>query len=183
MKTVHALLIAAIAASSLATASAQTYGGPGFGGCRGVGCGSGYGAGSHMGYGPGSYMGFGPGHGPGPGMGYGDATVTTQARLDALRARLQLTAIQDPAWQALADAMLQQAHQTDRARDRLFESTGNAAERMTLRAELMMIEAEAFQAVAQAFSGLYEVLSADQRLVVERQWGFGMGPGWGRPAG
>lgn len=170
MKTVHALLTAAVAAMSLATASAQTYGGfPG--GCRGMGCGTGtaYGTGWHM--------------GPGPGFGYGDATVVTQARLDALRARLQITAAQDPAWQALVAAMLEQANQTDLARTRLFESTGNAAQRMTLRAELMMIEAEAFEMVAHAFSGLYAVLTPEQRLVVERQWGFGMGPGWGRPAG
>ena len=170
MKTVHALLIAAVAAMSIATASAQTYGGfPG--GCRGMGCGTG------TAYGPGSHM------GPGPGFGYGDATVVTQARLDALRARLQITAAQDPAWQALEAAMLEQANQTDLARTRLFESTGNAAERMTLRAELMMIEAEAFEMVAHAFNGLYAVLTPGQRLIVERQWGFGMGPGWGRPAG
>lgn len=170
MKTVHALLIAAVAAMSLATASAQTFGGfPG--GCRGMGCGTGtaYGTGSHM--------------GPGTGFGYGDATVVTQARLDALRARLQITAAQDPAWQALVAAMLEQANQTDLARTRLFESTGNAAQRMTLRAELMMIEAESFEMVAHAFNGLYAVLTPEQRLVVERQWGFGMGPGWGRPAG
>lgn len=173
MKTVHALFIAAVAAMSLATASAQTYGGPGFGGCRGMGCGTG----------PGSQMGYGPGYGPGPGYGYGDATVVTQARLDALRARLQITATQEPAWQALATAMLQQATQTDRARTRLFDSTGNAAERMTLRAELMSLEADAFEMVAHAFNALYAVLTPEQRLVVERQWGFGMGPGWGRPAG
>lgn len=169
MKTVHALLIAAVAAMSLATASAQTYGGfPG--GCRGMGCGTG------TAYGPGSHMGLGPG----TGYGYGDATVVTQARLDALRARLQITAAQDPAWQALVAAMLEQAGQTDLARTRLFESTGNAAQRMTLRAELMMIEAEAFEMVALAFNGLYAVLTPEQRLVIERQWGFGMGFQFGR---
>jgi hypothetical protein len=159
---------------SLATASAQTYGGPGIGGCRGMGCGTG------TGYGPGSHMGYGPGYGPGPGYGYGDATVVTQARLDALRVRLPITAAQDPAWQALATAMLRQANETDQARTRLFDSTGNAAERMTLRADLMMIEAEAFDMVAHAFGALYAVLTPEQRLIVERQWGFGMGPGWGR---
>jgi hypothetical protein len=171
MKTVHALLIAAVAAMSLATASAQPYGGPGFGGCRGVGCGTGYGPGSHM------------GPGPGTGYGYGDATVVTQARLDALRARLQITAVQDPAWQALAGAMLQRAGQMDEARTRLFDSIGNAAERMTLRAELMVRQAEAFEMVAHAFSGLYALLTPEQRLVVDRQWGFGMGLRFGWPAG
>lgn len=171
MKIVLASFAAAVAALSLATASAQTYGGPGIGGCRGMGCGTS------------SHMGYGPGYGPGPGIGYGDATVVTQARLDALRARLQITAAQEPAWQALAAAMLQQATRTDEARTRLFESTGNAAERMLLRAALMGLEADAFEAVAQAFSALYAVLTADQRLVVERFWGFGMGPGWGRPIG
>jgi hypothetical protein len=171
MKIVHALLIAAVAALSLATASAQTYGGlPG--GCRGMGCGAGYGPGSHMGY--------GPGYGPGPGYGYGDATVVTQARLDALRTRLQITTVQEGAWQALANAMLQQATRTDQARTRLFDSTGNAAERMMLRAELMSLEADAFEMVAHAFGALYAILTPEQRVVVERQWGFGMGPGWGR---
>lgn len=175
MKTVHALFVAAVAAMSLATASAQTYGGfPG--GCRGMGCGTG----TATGYGPGSHMGYGPGHGPGPGYGYGDATVVTQARLDALRTRLQITAAQEGAWQALASAMLQQATRMDQARTRLFESTGNAAERMMLRAELMGLEADAFEAVAHAFGALYAILTPEQRLVVERQWGFGMGPGWGR---
>ena len=175
MKTVHALLFAAVAALSLATASAQPYGGPGFGGCRGVGCGTGNGPG----YGPGTHM--GPGAGGGYGYAYGDATVVTQARLDALRSRLQITAIQDPAWQALADAMLQQAGQVDGARTRLLDSTGNAAERMISRAELMVQQAEAFERVAHAFAGLYALLTPEQRLVVERQWGFGMGLQFGWP--
>lgn len=168
MKVVHALLIAAVAAISPATVSAQTYGGSP-GGCRGMGCGT-------AGNGPGSHMGHGLGYG------YGDATVVTQARLDALRARVQVTAAQEPAWQALANAMLQQATRTDEARTRLFDSTGNAAERMMLRAELMSLEADAFETVAHAFGALYAILTPEQRLIVERQWGFGMGPGWGRTA-
>lgn len=185
MKIVHALLVAAAAALWLPTASAQPYGGPGFGGCRGVGCGTGYG----QGYGPGYAPGYGAGThmGPGPGYGYtdsyGDATVVTQARLDDLRSRLQITADQEPAWQALAGAMLQQAGQMDAARTRLLDSTGNAAERMNLRAELMVGQAEAFEAVAHAFSGLYTALTPEQRLILERQWGFGMWAHFGWPSG
>lgn len=169
MKTVHAVFLAAVAALSLATASAQPYGGP-IGGCRGVGCGSGYGPGPHMGSAP----------GPGYGSAFGDATVVAQARLDALRSRLQLAPAQEPAWQALADAMLEQARQMDQARTRLFDSTGNAAERMTLRAELLGLQADAFAMVAHAFNGLYAVLTPEQRLVLERQWGYGMGVRFGR---
>lgn len=51
---------------------------------------------------------------------------------------------------------------------------------MMLRAELMSLEADAFEMVAHAFGALYAILTPEQRLIVEHQWGFGIWPGWGR---
>lgn len=126
---------------------------------------------------------FGPrGAGPGPGMGPAafDPAVAADARLSAMHAQLAITAEQQPAWDAFAAAVRQQAQDMHAARQAMWQSTANAAERMTQRAQIMQRRAAGSAVVAQAFTTLYAQLGADQRARADAFGGLGpRGPGFG----
>ncbi|HET7728451.1 MAG TPA: hypothetical protein VFK48_00340 [Usitatibacter sp.] len=85
MKRMHTILFGAIAATALGLAVAQPYGGPFPRPCAATAAGC------------------------GPWAAQGDWAANRQARLDAMHARLGITAAQEPAWQAFAAAAAQQA--------------------------------------------------------------------------
>lgn len=158
------LIAAGAAFIALATAfpaATQTCG-PGYGPCGGAG----------PGYGPGMMN-----RGGGPG-GYGDPVARSDARLSALRTQLALDASQQAAWQAYESAVRAQAQDMAEDRARMW-SAGTAPERAALRAEMMADHAAGHAKVAEALRGLYAVLNATQRAVLDSGSGRGFG-GMGR---
>ncbi|MDE2003061.1 MAG: Spy/CpxP family protein refolding chaperone [Betaproteobacteria bacterium] len=125
MKKIYAVAVGMVAGAALAVA-AVTYAQP-FGGM-------GPGAGSGTGMGPGLAHGMGPGHGP---MAHVDPSTMAESRLADLKAQLKITAEQDTAWQAFADAAKQQATGMQAMRAQMQAGSGTAPERMAQRASAM----------------------------------------------
>ena len=205
-----ALLAAGAVALGLTTTLVSAHGGgygPGYGHGQGWGMGPGM-----MGGGPGwggmgpGMMGGGPGWGGmGPGMmgggagwaGMGpgaagagpcaaqgaDAEAVLEPRLAAMKAQLKISAEQDAAWQAYATQMKTQFQSMQAWRATMHAGTpATAAERTELHSAMLKQRAQVAEATSQAFKGLYDVLTPEQRAVVD-QGPFAMGPGYGRGPG
>ncbi len=117
---------------------------------------------------------MGPGFGPG-GRGYfgagpaADINANAQARLAGLHTLLGITGAQEPAWQAYANAVTAQAQQMQSFRDQMFQSNATGPDRAALMSQHMQQRLTGHAAVAQAYTGLYTVLSAEQRALIEQQ--------------
>jgi len=147
--TLTAGIVAAVALALAATAYAQPSGGMGHG------------------FGPG--MGMGPGHGP---MAGGDPSVMIDSRLGDLKARLQITAAQEAAWQAFAAQAKQQAAGMQAMRTQMQHDTGTAPERMAHRSTAMQQRGAAMATMATAFNALYAVLTPEQKAVADQNYGM-----------
>lgn len=158
--------------------------GPGYHMGYGIGPGGhmgyGMGFGGHMGYGmgPGGYMGYGGG--PGSLNGYnggwglngmpGGFPGAAQQRLEALKSALGITETQEAAWRDFADSV------TKDAQDRLawFDKMHDAQtprttpERLALRDEAFRQHQADREAVTRALKKLYDVLTPDQRALIDR---------------
>lgn len=125
-------------------------------------------------------MGPGFGHGPGMGRGMGPGyfgsqgarspAANAEARLTTLRTQLNITSEQEPAWQAYAAAVTQQAQQMQAFHDQMTQSTASAPERMALMPQVMQQRAAGMQVVGQALTELYAVLTPEQRTLVDQQF-------------
>ncbi len=131
--------------------------------------------------GPGYGRGYGPGFGPGGfrGANAGDIGANAQARLADLHTRLGITAAQEPAWQAYADAVTAQAGQMQAFRDQMFQSNATGPDRAALMSQHMQQRLTGHAAVTQAYTALYAGLTAEQRAVFEQQCPRGAGGRWG----
>jgi Spy/CpxP family protein refolding chaperone len=180
MKRMTALAIAAVTALGLGTAVvvAQPFG-PG----------SGYGPGAMMGggYGPGMMGGgFGPGMmggGFGPGMMGGAYDI--DARLDAQKTALGITAEQETAWNAYATLAKQQSESMLARHQAMWNSnTASSADRLALHSAFMTQRAQEIQALNTAYADLYAVLTPEQRATADQTaWGYGYGKRGRGPAG
>ena len=168
-------IVAGVALAVAAVAFAQPFGGmgPGFG----PGMGSGYGHG--MGMGPGAGPGMGWGHGPGAGF---DPAVMVDSRLSNLKAQLQITAAQEPAWQAFTAAARQQVADMQAIHNQMQQQgAGTAPERLALHSAIMQQRSAAMATMSTAFNALYAVLTPEQKTLADQQHGMmgsrGMGFG------
>lgn len=171
--TKTALLAAGAVALGLATTMVAAH--PG-------GYGQGYGPGSGMGPG---MMGGGPGWGGmGPGAMQGaDPAVVLEPRLAATKAQLKITSEQEAAWQAYATQMKTRFQSMQAWMTTMHSNTpATPAERMELHAAMLKQRAEVAEATSKAFKELYDVLTPEQRALVD-QGQFATGPGFGRGPG
>ena len=103
-------------------------------------------------------MGMGPGMGPGMAQGQGpgmrhrmagpETAAAAQARLSALKAELQITAAQEPAWSAYAGVVQQQAEQREANRTqmqaKMHDPKLSDAERSAVRESMMKVREQHF---------------------------------------
>lgn len=138
-----------------------------------------------------SYAQPGPGYGPGYGRGMGgpgafapntarNPAAMAEARLANLRTALNVTAEQEPAWQAFAAVVTQQAQQHQALHEQMTQSTASAPERMALMPQIMQQRAAGMATVSQALNELYAVLTPEQRAIVDQQHFANHGPRGGR---
>ena len=149
---VAASLVAGVALAVAAVTHAQPFGGMGPGYAHG--------------------MGMGPGHGP---MANVDPATFVDSRLADLKRQLNITAGQETAWQAFADAAKQQATGMQAMRAQMLADSGTAPERMAQRASAMQQRATSMTTISKAFNGLYAVLTPEQKTVADQHFGT-MGP-------
>jgi Spy/CpxP family protein refolding chaperone len=178
MKRTMKLAIGLGAAASLGLAAAA-FAHPGYGPGAGFGGGPGYGMGGGMGMG----YGMGPGmRGGGSGMGgYGMGFQGSEDRLAAQKSALKITAAQEKAWDEYASVAKKQSDAMLAQRDAMHGTApASAAERQELHAAFMKQRVEQMEAMNGAFKKLYEVLTPEQRTVLDQRSGFGprAGRGW-----
>ena len=189
MKRVTKIAIGAVTVLTLGlttvavTAHAHGYG-PGWGMGMGQGYGPGYGPGAGMGRGMGP-MGQGPQdygrmmQGMGP-QAFANPGAFAESRLAGLKAQLNITAAQEPAWNAFAGQAKQQAE----AMQKLMSSAqgsaqASAPERIEQQAQFMKQRQEQMEKGAAAFKELYAVLSPEQKALADQGFGPGMMGGRG----
>jgi Spy/CpxP family protein refolding chaperone len=128
---------------------------------------------------------MGPGRaGAGPCAAQGaDPKAALDARFEAMKSQLKITPEQDAAWQAYATQMSTQFQSMQAWMATMHSGTPTtAAERIELHSAMLKQRAEVAEATGKAFKGLYEVLTPEQRALVD-QGPFAMGPGYGRGPG
>lgn len=154
--TVRNLLVAGIAGVSLVGAAVAFAGGPGCGGFGGP-----------TGYGPGM-------HGQGPGWGgphraaYAPEDMAGY-QLDALKRSLRLQPAQEKQWANFATAVEAQAMRMGEFRDQAWGSARTMPERMDQAGKFAQERDRAFEAVGKAMKDLYDVLSPEQRRVLDNR--------------
>jgi Spy/CpxP family protein refolding chaperone len=89
-----------------------------------------------------------------------------EARLDALKSELKLTAAQEPAWQAFESAV--QAQKDAHRGKHDMHDMAEGADPMQARIEHMEQRLAGMKAVAQARADLYAVLTPEQKAVADR---------------
>jgi hypothetical protein len=88
-----------------------------------------------------------------------------------MKAQLQITAAQEPAWQAFTAARKQQAAAMQAMHAQMQQDAGNAADRMAQHSAAMQQQGAAMANVSNAFKTLYATLSPEQKAVADQ--GFG----------
>ena len=159
--TTRKLLLAGLAGVSILSASAVVAGGFGCGGY-----GPAHGAGYGPGYGPGM-MGHGPGWGGPHRVAYSPEDMAGY-QLDGLKRSLKLGAEQEQPWATFAAAVEKQAKQMGELRDEFWNAARTMPERIDQAEKFAKQRDAAFDEVGKAMKGLYEVLTPDQRKVVDR---------------
>lgn len=158
--TTRNLLVAGLAGASILSATAVIAGGPGCGSY-----GPGYGPGM-MGHGPGM-MGYGWGGGPRHAAFAPEERVGYQ--LDVLKRSLKLSAEQEKSWNAFAAAVEVQAKRMGELRDEAWSKARTVPERMEQASQFAKERDRAFDEVGKAMKGLYDVLTPEQRKLLDRQ--------------
>lgn len=158
MKTsVRNLILAGVTGVSLIAASVALAGGPG-------GCGGNFGPG-YSNHGPGMMMGHGWG-GPRH-VAFAPEEMAGQ-QLAWLKTSLKLQADQEKPWAAFAAAVETQANRMGEMHDQ-NTSAKTMPERLELAGKFAKERERAFDQVSQAMKSLYEVLTPDQRAVLDRR--------------
>ena len=82
-----------------------------------------------------------------------------------LHAKLKITAAEEPKWQEVADTMRESAKELDKAIDKREAAMGSATAVDDLKsyAEIAQAHANGVKKLASAFSGLYSMMSDDQK--------------------
>jgi len=157
--TLIAGVVSGIALALAAGVYAQPYGGMG----------QGYGPGMGMGHGFGPGMGAGPGNGPMAGV---DPSAMVESRLGALKTQLKITASQEAAWKTYADQAKQQAASMPAMHAQMTAAGMTAPERAALRTALMQQRISAMAAMDTAFNALYAVLTPEQKVIADQNFGM-----------
>lgn len=116
-------------------------------------------------------------------MGRGDPTARMENRLGAMKAQLQITPQQEPAWDAFKAQAKKQADAMQSMRTTLFEAKVNAPERMEQRTQLMQARVAGMETMTAAMKTLYAELSPGQQAILNQQFGAMRGTRRGAPAG
>jgi protein CpxP len=92
-----------------------------------------------------------------------DAAV--EQHIKDLHAKLKITAAEEPKWQEVADTMRENAKELDKAIDKRESAMGSATAVDDLKsyAEIAQAHANGVKKLASAFSGLYSMMSDDQK--------------------
>lgn len=140
--------------------------------------------------GPGGPYGMGPGGmgqgkmgqgGMGQGMmgqgGPAGMTAMVEGRLAFLQSALGITAAQQPAWQAYAEAVRAQLGTMQANHELMFQAlqTGTAPERMQARIAAMSAMLAALQMLQPATEALYDALDAQQKVLADQLIGLDCG--------
>ena len=92
-----------------------------------------------------------------------DAAV--EHKITDLHAKLKITASEEPKWQEVANTMRENAKDMDKAIDKRESTMGSATaiDDLNSYAEIAQAHANGVKKLASAFSGLYSVMSDDQK--------------------
>lgn len=158
MKTsVRNLILAGVTGVSLVAAAVAVAGGP-------AGCGGNFAPG-YSNHGPGMMMGHGWG---GPRHAAFSPEEMAGQQLEWLKTSLKLQADQEQPWTAFAAAVETQAKRMGELHDQRY-SAKTMPERLELAGKFAKERERAFDQVSQAMKSLYEVLTPDQRAVLDRR--------------
>jgi Spy/CpxP family protein refolding chaperone len=91
--------------------------------------------------------------------------------LSELKSDLKLQPAQEAAWNAFVAAAQEQSKSMGRARDEMHGKTLTAPERMELASKFANEREQGIAKVSQAVEALYEVLTPEQRKVLDQQHG------------
>jgi hypothetical protein len=114
-------------------------------------------------------MGMGPGHGRAAGA---DPAAMVDARLNDMKAQLNIAAGQEAAWQTFATQAKAQAASMQAMRAQMQRDAGTAPERMAQRAAAMQQRGEAMATMSSAFNALYAELTPEQRTIADESFGM-----------
>ena len=104
---------------------------------------------------------------------FGGAQAVARALLGVLHQRLGITAAQEPAWQAFADAVATQAGDADTGLAQAG-ALNNAVDALNLQASVLRKQADDAAAVARTFTALYAVLTPAQRAITDSYFKAGL---------
>jgi hypothetical protein len=95
--------------------------------------------------------------------------LAIENHITEVRAQLQITAAEEPQWDAVAAAMRDSALQTDKAIDkrRILGGSATAVDSLNAYAEIAQAHADGVKNLAMAFTALYESLPADQKKLAD----------------
>jgi len=191
MKTIRAFAMAIVAAASLGLAAetqAQYFGGMGYGNGM-MGPRSGYGfsgiarppgtvygmmVGNYCGGMMGPAAGYGyPMTGPWTGSAYADPDAAVQACLSALHTQLAISSTQEAAWQAFADAVVEQSRQMLQFQQQVSQTSATAPVRAAQYADFMQQRAQDAAAISAAVGALYATLDPAQVDLFNRYFAWG----------
>ncbi len=101
----------------------------------------------------------------------GDSAAMVDRHLADTKAALNITAAQEPAWQAFATQAKQQAEtmQTMRGKLRDADADATAPDRMQARTQLLQQRLTGMEAMTKALKHLYTVLSPEQRTIANQR--------------
>ena len=101
----------------------------------------------------------------------GDPAAMVDRHLADIKAALNITAAQEPAWQAFATQAKQQAEAMQTMRGKLQDANANATapDRMQARTQLLQQRLTGTEAMTKALKHLYTVLSPEQRTIANRR--------------
>ena len=103
----------------------------------------------------------------------GDPAAMVDRHLADTKAALNITAAQEPAWQAFATQAKQQAEAMQTMRGKLRDANANAnataPDRMQARTQLLQQRLTGMEAMTKALKHLYTVLSPEQRTIANQR--------------
>ena len=104
----------------------------------------------------------------------GDSAAMVDRHLADTKAALNITAAQEPAWQAFATQAKQQAEAMQTMRGKLQDADANATapDRMQARTQLLQQRLTGMEAMTKALKHLYAVLSPEQRSIANQRLGM-----------
>jgi protein CpxP len=90
-------------------------------------------------------------------------------RIADLHTKLKITQAEEPQWKTVADTMRENAKELDHAIDRRTASIAGATaiDNLNSYADIAQAHANGVKKLASAFSGLYSVMSADQKKTAD----------------